>query len=60
MLINHLGEGLLYGSMVGAPVDDKRVVNTGLVCIKQCDLLSMAYGEWITRDDQSFEKLVEF
>ena len=60
LLVNQLEEELLYGSMIGAPVDDKRVVDIGLNCVKRCGLLSTAYGEWITKEDQSFEQYKEF
>ncbi len=30
-LVNQLKEGLLYGPMIGAPVDNKRVANIGLL-----------------------------
>ncbi len=59
-LVNELKEGLLYGSMIGAPVDDKRVVDIGLVCIKKCGLFATAYGEWIVKDDQTFEQFKTF
>ncbi len=59
-LVNQFEEGLLYGSMIEAPVKDKRVVDIRLVCIKRCRLLSMAYGEWLTKDNQTFEQLKTF
>ncbi len=46
--------------MLGAPVEDKRVVDIGLVCIKRCKLLSTAYGEWLAKDDQKFEQFKTF
>ncbi len=59
-LVNQLEEELLYGSMIGAPVKDKRVVDIGLVCIKKCGLFTTAYHEWITKDDQTFEQFKTF
>ena len=58
--VNQLKEGLLNGSMIGAPIDNKRTVNIRLKCTKQCGLFSTAYGEWIAKDDQSFKQFKTF
>ena len=59
-LVNQLMEQILFSTIIGAQVKDKRVVDIGLVCIKKCGLFSTAYGEWIVKDDQSFEQFMTF
>ena len=59
-LVNQLEELILYGLVIGAPVEDKRVVDIGLVCIKKCGLFTTTYGKWITKDDQTFKQFKRF